>query len=736
MWKGFPYPDNLNLARHLETVVRENGAVPATVGVLDSIARVGMSESDIKSLVERPGARKLSRRDLALATVGIDTSKPLVDRDELIVCDSKAHNETPVHGGTTIAGTMILAHLAGIKVFATGGLGGVHRGGEASLDISADLTELGRTPVAVICSGCKGFLDIPRTLEYLETQGVCVATFAEGRMGDVDFPAFWSRESGVKSPASMRDEVEAAGVIYAQSSLSIASGMLFASPVPAHASISREVLDSVIERAVQAASEAGATGSSNTPFILDEIKRLTGGRSVDANTALVEANLARGARVAVELSKIEISRHGGAAYRPGQISPGVRHATKGATSDQIRASTLAGESTNEFETMDVLVAGSIASDISCNYLPSSNKLDAAAPLPNTSNPAKIEERIGGVGFNIWRSVNEIGVQAGLCSVIGKDIAGDSLRRSLERYKCSTKGIKEAEDSNKTTSRYVAMNDAHKDLVIAMADMSIMETPSQNFDTKWLPHLRSLTNRTSESSAQQKWLILDANWDSETLHRWIAAAKAHGIATAFEPVSMAKAGRIFERGLDYELPRVVDIATPNALELEAMYESAQRRGLLEREDWWRTIDTLGISSSGARSELIRVANIELYEQGIPQRSIQLLPFIPNLLTTLGSRGVLLTRILLKDDEALTSPASAPYVISRSKSEGPIGGLYMRLFAPSEDCGAEAINTVNGAGDAFCGSLIGLLAQAQNPRVEDVVDQSQAASLRILKGLPRQ
>lgn len=194
---GFPYPENVALASELETIVRINGAVPATIGILDGVARVGLSAEELIQLTSSVGKRdvlKISRRDLAFA------------------CGSRLAGKS-FHGGTTIAGTMVLAHLAGINIFATGGLGGVHRGAESSMDISADLTELGRTPVTVISSGCKSFLDIPRTLEYLETEGVGVGTFADGRDGSVDYPAFWARNSGVSSPVTIKDEREAAAIV-------------------------------------------------------------------------------------------------------------------------------------------------------------------------------------------------------------------------------------------------------------------------------------------------------------------------------------------------------------------------------------------------------------------------------------------------------------------------------------------------------------------------------------------
>ncbi len=199
---------------------------------------------------------------------------------------------------------MILAKLAGIRVFGTGGLGGVHRGGHDSMDISADLTELGRTRVAVISSGCKGFLDIPRTLEYLETQGVLVSTFADGREGGVDFPAFWARESGSPSPSVIQDERQAAAIIIAQEQLGVDSGLLFADPIPSEFAISREDMDAAIIRAVQDADEKGYSGNTNTSYILRRIRELTQDRSVPANKALVQANVVRAARVAVEVSNL------------------------------------------------------------------------------------------------------------------------------------------------------------------------------------------------------------------------------------------------------------------------------------------------------------------------------------------------------------------------------------------------------------------------------------------------
>lgn len=199
---------------------------------------------------------------------------------------------------------MVLARLAGIRVFGTGGLGGVHRGGHVSFDISADLTELGRTRMAVVSSGSKGFLDIPRTLEYLETQGVLVSTFADGRKGNIDFPAFWARDSGIKSPFVIQDEEHAAAILLAQERLNIETGLLFANPIPEEYAIPGSEMNAIIEQAVRESNEQGAHGNLNTPFILTRIRELTNERSVPANKALVRSNVERAAKVAVAFSRL------------------------------------------------------------------------------------------------------------------------------------------------------------------------------------------------------------------------------------------------------------------------------------------------------------------------------------------------------------------------------------------------------------------------------------------------
>lgn len=267
---GLPFPRNLEAARALEAEVREGGAVPATVAVLDGRLRVGLEDEDLTRLAELgPAAAKLSRRDLAAALV---SGRP---------------------GSTTVAATMIAARLAGIAVFATGGIGGVHRGAETTFDVSADLEELARTPVCVVSAGAKAVLDLPKTLEVLETRGVPVIGY-----GTDSFPAFYSRDSGLAVPQRLDDPAEVARLLQAHWRLGLDGGVIVAVPVPAAQELPRSEIEPTIVEALAAADAAGVTGKDVTPFLLDRLADLTGGRSVEANLALLMNN----ARVAAAIA--------------------------------------------------------------------------------------------------------------------------------------------------------------------------------------------------------------------------------------------------------------------------------------------------------------------------------------------------------------------------------------------------------------------------------------------------
>lgn len=269
---GMPYPDNLATARAVEQDIRDQGAVPATIALMDGMIHIGLSDADLERLAQTTDAKKISRADLALClTMGWT-------------------------GATTVAATMICAHLAGISVFATGGIGGVHRGAETTFDISADLTELGQTPVTVVAAGPKAILDIPKTLEVLETQGVPVIAYGQDAL-----PAFWSRSCGITAPLRMDDAAQIAAAHLMRARLGLTGGQLIANPIPEPDEIPHDKIGPIIEQALIAAEQQGIAAKEVTPFLLGHILNLTAGASLTANIALVRNNARLAARIATEI---------------------------------------------------------------------------------------------------------------------------------------------------------------------------------------------------------------------------------------------------------------------------------------------------------------------------------------------------------------------------------------------------------------------------------------------------
>ncbi|MHA5219184.1 pseudouridine-5'-phosphate glycosidase [Dysosmobacter sp.] len=273
---GMPYPQNVETALNVEKIIRENGAVPATIAVLGGRLKAGLSPEEIDYLGKTGTAvTKASRRDLpVLVAKGMD-------------------------GATTVTTTMIIAHLAGISVFATGGIGGVHRGAETTMDISADLEELAHTPVMVICAGAKSILDLGLTLEYLETHGVPVIGY-----GTEELPAFYTRKSGFKVDYRLDTPEELARTFFVKQDMGLGGGMLVTNPIPEEYSMDHEVISKAIDEAIAESRALGIHGKETTPFLLAKIKDLTGGDSLASNIQLVYNNAALAAKTAGELSKL------------------------------------------------------------------------------------------------------------------------------------------------------------------------------------------------------------------------------------------------------------------------------------------------------------------------------------------------------------------------------------------------------------------------------------------------
>ncbi len=270
---GMPFPQNVDTARAVEDEVRSSGAVPATIAIMDGQICIGLTTGQLDRLGQAQDVAKLSRADLAACLV------------------------TGAMGATTVAATMICAHLAGIKVFATGGIGGVHRGAETTFDISADLLELAATPVTVVAAGAKAILDLPKTLEVLETHGVPVIAY-----GQDDFPAFWSRSAGLAAPLRMDSAAQIAAAHLMRARLGLPGGQLVANPIPPEAEIPSDEITPAIEAALREAQAQGISAKMVTPFLLDRMYEMTAGRSLTANIALVLNNARLASAIAREMA--------------------------------------------------------------------------------------------------------------------------------------------------------------------------------------------------------------------------------------------------------------------------------------------------------------------------------------------------------------------------------------------------------------------------------------------------
>ena len=274
---GMPYPKNVETALLVEKTIEDNGAIPATIGIIDGEIVVGMSKGEIEEFGKRKGVAKVSKRDL-----------PIVVAKKM-------------WGATTVSATMLIANMAGIEIFVTGGIGGVHRGAEYTFDISRDLKELGEVNVAVVCSGAKAILDIPKTLEYLETEGVTILSNKEN-----SFANFYSSTSSYPVDYAFSSPLEAAKIIKAKFDLQLTGGLLISNPVPEEYSLSHNYIDSIVDKAVLEAKEKGIHGKEVTPFLLKRIVELTGGKSLESNIALILNNAKLGANIAKEYSNLLI----------------------------------------------------------------------------------------------------------------------------------------------------------------------------------------------------------------------------------------------------------------------------------------------------------------------------------------------------------------------------------------------------------------------------------------------
>ncbi|KAJ6260628.1 Pseudouridine-5'-phosphate glycosidase [Drechslerella dactyloides] len=686
---GFPKPNNFDLAMEMEEMVRANGAIPATIGILNGEIYIGMTKDQLKELAESAGSEKtikVSQRDIAY-TIG--------------------QMGPPLNGGTTIAATIQIAALSGIRVVATGGLGGVHKGGESSMDVSADLAALGRLKINLVTSGMKSFLDTARTMEYLETQGVFVSTF--GTRGErVDIPGFYSRESGYRSPHIVESAEEAARIAFSADMLKLTTGNVFFNPIPKEYEIPKSEMDPIIESAVE--KFKSVTGKDNTPAVLNEILKETEGRSIEANRQLVLDNAKIGAQVAVHIRKFEDelvntklaqrtenakrratvrnlkksvpppkptapgpSGIGGTPVRP---SIGAAGGNPAATFPDVSGSrshsttptppsdwTIEVTSETEgnvvvqpsdmSETGGVLVVGGVGVDYVGTF---NDKAQAGASMPGN-----IKVSVGGVAKNIAATIQQIGrggTPVRFLSAIGKDSAGLLVLRDLKRLGLSVQDIQVKEKSN--TTGYMALNE-RKDgkLVAALSDAQIIYNISPERVVAAIEKHRP------------EIVCFDLNLHMDTIAALCKSAKANGAIVVCEPTSAAKVhklGGLLQQFEPYP-NHYIDILAPNELEFRELErhfvhspgaeppwlpQGRVYEGLLNTT-YCQTLKRFveDFHSRIAKNHLRRPsAKILNY---LMRKGAALLPAIPTVLIKLGGGGVVTIRAVKNPDpETITEP----------------------------------------------------------------------------------
>ncbi|KAI8505367.1 hypothetical protein Bbelb_165560 [Branchiostoma belcheri] len=493
---GMPHPHNIRTAQRVVQIVREHRATPATIAIINGKLRIGLTEDELEWLAstENP-VLKTSRRDLSMVV-------------------SKGWS-----GGTTVAATMIAAYKAGISVFVTGGIGGVHRGGHSSLDVSADLTELGRTPIAVVSAGVKSILDIGRTLEYLETQGVSVLTYGH----TTDFPAFFTQKSGFHSPYNITTPEEAAEVIDNHFSLGLDSGLLIAVPIPEQHSAQK--VEDAIQRAVEQAREEGVRGDKVTPYILGKVDKLTQGKSLAANIALMENNAAVGSQLAWALSHRRRKHY--------HNLPTSNLQAKTPQADVLIKSN-----------KPVVVGASVVDFVA-------KTKDPEVKLGGMTNPGTLTQSFGGVGRNVADCMSRLGAMPLLVSAVGNDPHAASFY--IYSTHMDVSGVSQLEDQR--TATYCAVLNGDGELVLGVGDMDINNRISPD-----------LVSKFASAIELAPFVCVDGNIPEETVRYILKLCHYLQVPAWYEPTCVVKSSKPFES----DAWKNITYLSPNLTELRMIY----------------------------------------------------------------------------------------------------------------------------------------------------------------------
>ena len=625
---GMPFPQNLKTARSVIEIIRRNGVVPATIAVLNGKLHIGLTRSELE-YVSKMGksAIKTSRRDLSAVL-----SKGLV-------------------GGTTVSGTMVASAMVGIPIFVTGGIGGVHYGAEGTFDVSADLIELGRSPVAVVCAGVKSILDIGLTLEYLETHGVTVATFGDS----LEFPAFFTPNSGFKVPYNVKTPEEAAAMIDCNIQMGLKSGMVIGVPIPESHAVLGTQIEAAIQQALQDAKSKRISGKEVTPFVLQRVNQLTKGKSLEANVALIQNNALVGSRIALELSKLRQIE----AYGKPQTIPNISE-----------------ERAPKTKTQPVVIGGS--------NVDFTAKANFEIMFHGATNIGTIRQMFGGVARNIAECIARIGhCKPLLISAVGGDDLGEMLLRQLELVRVSTYGVHISKASNTATYSVVLNNNG--EVVVGIGDMEAHgEVTAQ------------LVSAFEETICNAPIVIIDGNIEVEVIHYCIDLCKKHSIPVVFEPTCVMKAAKPFAT----DCWKDITFATPNLNELRTMNRLVRNHDEFTDESESETNDVEDLSKP--LDEILR----ECVELCRP-----LMDHISTIIVTLGKYGVVVCR-----DVPFDSPFAEDgkfFGVGKGKLNGLVSAMHFPAYGSEQ--GQVEVVSVTGAGDSLTAAFISSALAGHPPEV---------------------
>ncbi|EGC32322.1 hypothetical protein DICPUDRAFT_155738 [Dictyostelium purpureum] len=623
---GMPYPQNYHTAIEVEDIIRSYGVIPATIAILNGTIHIGLTKDEIHYLsTVGKDAVKTSRRDIAM-----------------VMSQGKT-------GSTTVSATILFSNLVGIKIFVTGGLGGVHRGVEASLDVSADLTELGKNGVMVVCAGVKSILDIGKTLEYLETQGVTVVTY-----GSDEFPAFFTKHSGLKSPNRLDNPPQFAKLLFSNQLLQLKSGIVVAVP---NENENSELIDQAIKESIEQSTKEKIMGKEITPYLLQKVNEKTGGKSLESNIMLVKNNAKIGSQICLEYYALLKNEKTGASYpeKNNQVftyfdqkvnrflkkyleldrSPPMKSIQSPPVKKRIAdfANPVAEKNQDKYKV--VVVGGAVIDMISHPYKLSGFQYQ-------TSNPGSMNVKMGGVGRNIAEVLTRLELNPLFISLLGDDIHSHILLEEFNNLNMSTYGI--ASKENSKTAIYNAIMDEKGDLAVAIAQMDIFDHITPNY-------IQHFTDKLDKS----EMIVFDGNIPTESMKYLASLSSSKKIKLWFEPTSVFKSSKI----VDSQIISHITFISPNRDELFKLSQEILSKHLVSNID---KFTNLNFENKQDLENIKKHSNV-LIEAGIK-----------HVVAKLGKQGVLLT---FKD------------------SEGKI--QYVMFNAP--DLKDTEIVDVNGSGDSL-------------------------------------